>query len=151
MVNEDVLIKFARKRGYKYTWPDQVNYMLKRLGEVKLGFPGIGNDDLTMVEFKDIHVGDLFIYDTYIENQGNNDEAPIMFNVLGNSKCQIEGIGFGYDSVRDPDRINFRWKDIIDIPKLNDNQLVLRVDSRPDLNGGPAYYYFFKAYRDNRF
>ena len=25
MVNDDILIKFARKRGFSKTWPDQVN------------------------------------------------------------------------------------------------------------------------------
>ena len=36
MVNDDILIKFARKRGFSKTWPDQVNKMKSRMTEMKL-------------------------------------------------------------------------------------------------------------------
>lgn len=152
MVNDDILIKFSRKRGYKYTWPDQVNKMKSRMTEMKLGFPGIGNDHISLVEFGLIKPGDIFIYDPYIESgNGNGDEAPIMLRVLESGECFVEGIGCGWDLVRDPNRINIRWKDIISMPPIDKNFLVFRVDIRPTLNGGPGYYYFFKSYRDFRF
>ena len=39
MVNDDILIKFARKRGFSKTWPDQVNKMKSSMTEMKLVFP----------------------------------------------------------------------------------------------------------------
>ena len=152
MVNDDILIKFSRKRGYKYTWPDQVNRMKSRMTEMKLGFPGIGNDHISLVEFGSIKPGDIFIYDPYVESgNGVGDEAPVMLRVLESGECIIEGIGCGWDSQRDPDRTKFRWKDILSMPPLDPSFLVFRVDIRPTLNGGPGYYYFFKSYRDMRY
>lgn len=152
MVNDDILIKFSRKRGYKYTWPDQVIKMKVRMMDMKLGFPGIGNDHISLVEFKTIKPGDIFIYDPYVESgNGVGDEAPVMLRVLESGECTVEGIGCGWDSLRDPDRTKIRWKDIVSMPPLDPSFLVFRVDIRPTLNGGPGYYYFFKSYRDMRF
>ena len=125
--------------------------MQERLTSMKLGFPGLGNDHLSLVEYRTIKKDDVFIYDPYVE-LGNNvgDDAPIMFRDLGNNKLYVEGIGCGVDSVRDPFRNRIRWMDIIEKLQLPDNFLVYRVDVRPTLNGGPGYYYFFKSYRDGR-
>lgn len=152
MINDDILIKYARKRGYKKTWPDQVNRMKTRMTEMKLGFMGIGNDHLSLVEFQTIKEGNIFIYDPYVESgSGTGDEAPLMLKVLPEGKCYIEGIGVGLDSQRDPDRIRFRWRDTIPMPNLDPEFLVYKVEVRPTLNGGPGYYYFFKSYRDFRY
>ena len=91
-----------------------------------------------------------FIYDIYLEG-GIGDEAPIMFRSLDRDIGYIEGIGCGIDSKRDPFRNKFKWQDIVVLPKIDANSLVLRVDARPTLNGGPGYYYFFKSYRDFRY
>lgn len=150
MINDEILIKLVRSRGYRKTWPAQVGRMNSRLSWIKLGFPGIGNDHLDIVEFKYIKPGDLFIYDPYLEKGfGHGDEAPLMLRSLG-EKCIIEGIGKGGDSIRDPERLLFRWKDIIETPGIGNKELVLKVDTNPSINGGSAYYYFFKSYRDYR-
>lgn len=151
MINDDTLIKIVRSRGYKKTWPDQVNRMKARLTWIKLGFPGIRNDHLTISLAKDLKEGDLYIYDQYLEKGfGYGDEAPLMLRVLGSGKCIVEGIGQGADSKRDPYRVNLRWKDVIEMPGIGENELILRVNPSPTLNGGSAYYYFFKSYRDFR-
>lgn len=150
MIDDNVLIKCVRSRGYKTDWPEKVQSLKTRIYQIKLGFPGLNNDHLSIVQYKDIQEGDLFIWDQYLELPYFGDEAPIMFRVLPEEKGVIEGIGIGIDSVRDPDRINLRWMDIVNLPKISENNLVLRVNVRPTLNGGPGYYYFFKAYRDNR-
>lgn len=152
MINDDILIKLSRKRGFKYTWPEQVIKMRKRLTSMKLGFPGIGNDHISLVEYRTINKGDIFIHDPYVESgEGVGDEAPVMYLDLGNGYCNVEGIGCGVDSIRDPERNKIRWQDTVIKPSLPEDFLVYRVDVRPTLNGGPGYYYFFKAFRDNRF
>ena len=151
MINDDTLIKIERARGFKHDWPAQVIKMRQRMINMKLGFPGIGNDHISLVEFGKIQEDDIYIYDPYVEaGDGVGDEAPIMLRDLGNGKCYVEGIGCGVDSIRDPER-RLRWMDIIDKPNIPSNFLVFRVDVRPTLNGGPGYYYFFKSYRDARF
>ena len=155
MINDDVLIKVARKQlGHLYDWPDVVVAMKSRLEEIKLGFTGIRNDHLSLINFNQLKQDDLFIVDSYfgIDFTGPFDEAPIMLHWLENNKYQIEGIGCGLDSIRDPDRIKFRWKDIIDCPNLlPENHLVFRFDARPDqFCGGAAHYAVYKAYKDNR-
>ena len=153
MINDNVLIKFERKlRGHKTDWPDIVIAMKERMKEMKLGFPGIGNDHMSLIPFSEIKEGDWFIWDLYVESMDRSgDEAPILFEVLEGGKVIIQGIGCGVDSVRDPDRLNYRWMDIKDMPSIPADFLVFRVDVKPTLNGGPGYYYFFKSYRDSRY
>ena len=154
MINDDILIKVVRNGlGYKTDWPDRVIEFKKRLDELKLGFPGIGNDHLSLVWYDSIKEGDMFIVDEHLLDMGGRtgDEAPILYKKFTHTDAIIEGIGCGIDSTRDPDRIKYRWKDIIELPKFPDKMLVLRVDVKPDLNGGPGYYYFYKSYRDWRY
>ena len=152
MVNDDVLIKYAWISGHKSDWPDFVMAMKNRMTEMKLGFPGIGNNDITLVEFNTLKPGDLFIYDPYINVPSGivYDEAPVMYQILEDNRLYVEGIGKGDDSIRDPLRLNIRWRDVLPPMILDPTFPVFRVDSRPTMNGGPAYYYFFKAYHDQR-
>ena len=151
MINDETLIKLVRRRGYSRTWPTQVNRMKARLEWIRLGFPGIRDDHLSVVKFGDLKLGDIYIYDQYLEKGfGYGDEAPLMLKWINPEQVYIEGIGQGDDSMRDPERLRLRWKDIIPFPKLDPNTLVLLVNPNPTLNGGSAYYYFFKSYRDSR-
>ena len=154
MINDDIIIKIVRNGlGHKKDWPDRVIEFNKRLLEMKLGFPGLGNDHLSLVWYDTIKVGDLFIIDDHLLDMGGRkgDEAPVMYKKFTNTDAIIEGIGCGIDSKRDPERLKYRWKDIVELPKLPDKTLVVKVDVNPDLNGGPGYYYFFKSYRDWRY
>lgn len=150
MINDDSLIKIVRARGFKHNWPSVVRNMKRRIEEMKLGFPGISNNHLELVPFSVIDRGDLFIYDKYLESETREgDEAPLMLKDTGNYLYEIEGIGCGKDSIRDPQRLNYRWKDTKFL-WFPDNILVCRVIVRPRENGGPGYYYFYKSYRDLR-
>lgn len=152
MVNDDILIKYSRQRGHRENWPEQTRIMKERLKEMKLGFPGLGNDHLSLVRVSDLKLGDIFIYDPCVESKERTDEAPIMFRIIdSDGYCYIEGIGQGLDSLRDPERIKFRWKEEVPFPPISNDFLVYRVDVRPTSNGGPGYYYFFKSYRDFRY
>lgn len=153
MINDDVLIKVARKQlGHLYDWPDVVIKMKQRLTKIKLGFVGVNNDHLSLIRFDQIKVDDWFITDDYFGTDIEGTDAPIMYHLLEPGKYQIEGIGCGLDIERDPDRINIRWKDIVyNDNLLPPNHLVFRFDARPDeKNGGSGHYLMFKAYRDNR-
>ena len=57
MINDNILIKFERARGHKYDWPEIVIQMKERMKEMKLGFPGIGNDHMSLVPFSQIKEG----------------------------------------------------------------------------------------------
>lgn len=100
MVNDDILIKFERERGHKEDWPEYVIAMRERMLEMKLGFPGIRNDHLTLLPYSRINRGDIFIYDQYAESLvRSGDEAPFMLRALGNDQFYIEGIGADRKSV----------------------------------------------------
>ena len=153
MINDDILIKLARSRGHRDDWPEYVRNFRKRLLECKLGFPGLGNDHITILNASELDFSnDLWIYDPFLETKRFRDDAPMMLSGIPRlGKFRIEGIGNLMDLQRDPDRINFRWKDIIDLPaEIKPDMLVLRVYVRPTFTGGPGYYYFFKSFRDNR-
>ena len=150
MINDDVLIKYVRNvLGYKEDWPNIVNFFKSRLEFIKSGFPGIRNNHLSFIPLKDIKVGDLFIYDSM-----KDDDSPLMLSCIRENKAVIFGIGSGMDSIRDPDRIKFRYGDKINfIDVLNipiETTIVYRVDVRPNVCGGAGYYYFERAYRDQR-
>lgn len=147
MVGLDIWIKIVRKEGVK-DWPKQVRRIRNRWNETKLGFPGIGDSDVSFVKFEDIKEGDIFIYDSYAWN-GKGDDAPLMLRSVG-SAFIVEGIGCGLDS-KDPTRTLIKYKDTITMP-IPKSAYVWRVNSRPKYGiGGPAYYYFFKAFRDMRY
>lgn len=156
MINDDILIKIVRNGlGHKKdNWPDRVIELNARLRELKLGFPGLGNDHLSLVWYDQIKTGDMFIIDEHLLDMGGRkgDEAPILYKKFTDTDAIIEGIGCGIDSKRDPDRIKYRWRDIVELPKLPEKTLVIKVEVKPDLvTGGPGYYYFYKSYRDWRY
>lgn len=150
MIDDNVLIKFTRARGHKTDWPEHVIAMKERSKEMRLGFPGIRLDHLTLITYNSIEPEEIFIYDPYVESMERGDEAPFMLKALGSNQFYIMGIGCGADIIRDPDRIKFRYGDTIYFPSISPDFLVSRVDVRPTLNGGPGYYYFYKSYRDYR-
>lgn len=150
MIDDNTLIKIIRGRGHKEDWPEPVIAMKERLREMRLGFPGIRGDHLTLTTFNTIEPGEIFIWDPYLECMGRGDEAPMMLRMIAPDRYYIVGIGCGTDITRDPDRIRFRYGDTINLPPFPPDFLTCRVDVRPTLNGGPGYYYFYKSYRDYR-
>ena len=154
MINDDILIKYARSRGHKEDWPDQVKLMRKRILECKLGFPGLGDDHLTLLPINKINFEkDIWIYDPFLETERTKDWAPVMLSPCSQypGKFRVEGIGNLMDLDRDPDRILIRWRDIVDLPPIESQEmLAIKVDVRPTLTGGPGYYYFFRSLRDLR-
>lgn len=152
MINLQTIVKIVRGHGHSLDWPEASKRLIQRLQEIKKGFPGIRNDHLSFIEITQAKEGDLIIIDKYLETSwSSNNEPPLMLRVLPGLKGYVvEGIGIGEDK-DDPYRVKMRWKDIIPELPYNIQGLVLRVDVKPTLNGGPGYYYFFKSYRDFRY
>ena len=147
MIDTGRLIKIVRGRGFT-DWPEKVKCMSERIDECKLGFPGIGNDHMSLLEYREISTDELFIYDPYLtSDQRGQEYVPMMLKKLGENKYLVVGIGLGLNTA-DPRR-EIRWKDTVTLDIPGDN-LVMRVDVRPKETGGPGYFYFFRAYRDHR-
>lgn len=139
MINEDYIIKLIRKNGHKTDWPSLVQNFFIRLDEIKLGFPGIRNTDLSFIPYGDIKNNELFIYDDF--------KTPVMYKKLNDLAFEIIGIGEG--SYENPEEKLFRWKDKVH-RNFDNSSYVYRIDCKPTENGGPGYYYFYRAYRDYR-
>lgn len=150
MVTFDSFIKHIRSfQEHKKDWPEYVNSMRFRFNKVKTGFPGINDDHVDLVSYSVLDIGDIFIYDSNIYGlDSNNTDAPMMLQIL-KGEFLILGIGNESDIDRDPDRIKFRVGDTINF-NLNKDYPIYRVNVRPTKEGGPGYYYFYKAYRDQR-
>lgn len=148
MIDNGKLIKTVRSRGF-IDWPEKVKQLINRLSECKLGFPGIGNNHISLLELNQIGVGDIFIYDPYLTSDTRGDDyVPYLLEKLSTPrKYLIHGIGKGLNK-KDPERL-IRWKDTIELT-IRPDELVLRVDVRPKETGGPGYFYFYRSYRDQR-
>ena len=139
MVTFDSFIKHIRSfQEHKKDWPEYVNSMRFRFNKVKTGFPGINDDHVDLVSYSVLDIG----------LDSNNTDAPMRLQIL-KDEFLILGIGNESDIDRDPDRIKFRVGDTIDF-NLNKDYPIYRVNVRPTKEGGPGYYYFYKAYRDQR-
>ena len=165
MINDDILVKYSinrLKEGYQPTpaennWVDYTRLLKKQILECKLGFPGIGDGDLTLARPWDIVPGMRIILDDNLDyNSGQiGDTAPLLVLVEsidssnGVALVEIEGIGCGYDFIRDPDR-NLKWRDKISIG-LGDYQTILIMTAKPRNDGGSVYYYYNKHTRDSRY
>lgn len=162
MINLDTVIKFIRTKCpypdlQKEYWPEWSYNTMKKIKECLVGFPGIGLNDVSLLLFKDLDLSqDIWIFDNELHYHGNEerigDEAPLMLAPgpkPGN--FIIEGIGAQFDG-GDIERKKKRWKDVFSFstPFPTEDSMVLRIDCRPTIHGGPGYYYFFKAYRDQR-
>ena len=165
MINDDVLIKYARGQlarnhtmGFDQdNWVDYVKFLQKQLLICKLGFPGIGDDDISIIRLDQVKPGIRLILDDNLDaNCGriDTDRAPILgqvkdfANTQGHVFFEIEGIGSGTDFERDPNR-SLRWGQVHEI-NLLDYPCLLSMDSKPRPDGGPVYYYYNKHPRDSR-
>ncbi len=153
MINLDVLIKYVRSGPKRNDWIYEVRRLKDRLDEMKLGFPGIRNDHLSLVSLDSLVVGDIFIVDPIFINASYFSDRewfiPKMYRVLGDGKFEILGIGCGKDNC-DPDRTIYRYRDIVSYHDFPHVSQVFLVQCRPKLTGGSGYYYFYKSYRDLR-
>jgi hypothetical protein len=165
MINDDVLIKYARSRlaqGHTMdlepdNWVDYVRFLSKQLLACKLGFPGIGDDDISIIRLDQVRPGIRLILDDNLDancGRTDTDRAPILGQVKDFSETkghvwfEIEGIGSGTDFERDPDRL-LRWGQVHEV-NLLEYPCLLSMDSKPRPDGGPVYYYYNKHPRDSR-
>lgn len=158
MINIDVIIKIVREMSPgDENWPVYSRILFNRIKECLQGFPGLGFDDVSLMTTT------TFLstkYDRWIEDkelmnwtgERVTDVAPTMYRKFTNIGVIIDGIGCQKDLSRDPERIKYRWRDLVENPlnTYHPYELLLVVTCNPRKDGGPGYYYFYKAYRDRR-
>lgn len=157
MINDDILIKYSLsqiKKGsqFKSNWVDYVRALKTQILNIKLGFPGISDSDLEILSDYHPNLSDRIILSDHLETYSTLDTAPILglIKEVTSYSCilEIEGIGCGFDLIRDPDR-NLRWRDSWEI-NLLDYPSILRLTTKPRTNGSSIYYYYNKHHRDSR-
>lgn len=160
MINDEIIAKFVIKRMFNghslgfTNWVDYARLIKTQLSNCMSGFPGIGKNDLDIIDQTEINKGDRVILDDNFDmNFGiNTDHAPILGQILDqdgkNILFSIDGIGAGTDFSRDPDR-NLRWGQVHEID-ISPWKTILRLNSKPRDDGGSIYYYYNKHIRDSR-
>ena len=161
MINDDILVKYARNREKSgqyiigQDWVEYVKFLKSQILTCKLGFPGFSDSDLSLITPELVISGARIILDDNLDaNCGftDTDHAPILGLVISRSgdnvTLEIEGIGAGLDFTRDPDRL-MTWGQMYTV-NINNWHLILRLDTKPRPNGGPVYYYYERYTRDSR-
>lgn len=161
MINDDVIVKYSLKRlnqGFSpdsriQDWVDYTRFLKEQILYIKLGFTGLGDGDMSLISFDQVHPGDRIILDDNLDcNCGSyqTDHAALMGIINPDMTFTIEAIGQGYDFTRDPDRIVLNPGKTIQILE-NQFYTVLRIDAKPKPDGGSLYYFFNKSVHDARY
>ena len=161
MINDDIIVKYSLKRlnqGFSpdsriQDWVDYTRFLKEQILYIKLGFTGLGDGDMSLISFDQVHPGDRIILDDNLDcNCGSyqTDHAALMGIINPDMTFTIEAIGQGYDFTRDPDRIVFNPGKTIQILE-NQFYTVLRIDAKPRPDGGSLYYFFNKSVHDARY
>lgn len=151
MINLDVLIKYVREYiTSNGNWPEKVWDLKTRIDTLLLDFPGIGCNCLSFIPFEELKDEDIFILDPKILEQSPYD-PPLMLGPRDENSGLYLIIGIGKGNIDiDPDY--YKVGSSVSIPwAFYDKHLpVLRVDCRPDENGGPGYHYFYRVGEKDR-
>lgn len=159
MINNDVLIRFARSRissGHCLgdNWVDYARILRRQILDIESGFPGIGDNDLDLALTETVKPGAVVILSDTLDTLGQSDSAPVLGKILESSESpekallEIHGFGKGLDFIRDPDRL-LRPGQVIGVNLLEwPTSLILK--SKPRDNGGSLYFYYNKHTRDSR-
>lgn len=159
MINNDVLIKFARTRmssGHCLgdTWVDYARTLRRQILDIESGFPGIGDNDLDLITTDNVQPGMVVILSDTLDTEGYSDSAPILGKILESSESpekahlEIHGFGKGLDFIRDPDRL-LRPGQVVQV-NLREWPTSLVLKSKPRNNGGRVYYYYSRSTNDSR-
>lgn len=166
MINDDIIVKISQTlylpsiNGNQLPdWIKCARVLRGRIEDIKKGFPGIGDDDLSLrlLGFTDL-TNLRFIYDSILMRLSedlNYDQSFAFSNlpaprlVYNFPDIKVMGIGEGLD-LCDVSR-NCLIGSSISLDFSNQKGVILVLESKAHENGGPAYYYFNKVVRDLRY
>lgn len=160
MINDDIIIKKFREKGFS-DWPERTRNFKSRLSECLKGFPGIGLNDLTLIDgVFDPHEFPVIVDRWLWSPSRETDDAPLMIRATTRSDAswKIEGIGCQTDMNRDPLR-QIRWQNTYiwrwfeEWGLFNYNWPWLVVTGKGIKKSGQAgstYHYFSRCLRDQR-
>ena len=155
MINDNLIIKLVRQNElFKDFWPERVLDIKNKLKLIReRSLPGLDNNCLSLIRFKDIKVGDIIVY-----LRGKN--PLFVFEVVNFSNNKLVskliniGEGIDFEDFYLQIEVDKYCQEIAESDFKSDNYLfddwVIKIDARPTINGGPGYYYFFRTPKDLR-
>lgn len=148
MINDDVLRKWSERmisegningfKKYTYDRDLRIHKLKHDILRIKLGFKGIGNDHMSLIDVCNVKRGDRIIWDYYLDNNSWDDSmdfAPKIFQIISmksqgdeHNRGILLGIGNGRDTDGDPGRMLVIGKTYI-IDNLINFRAIIRLDS----------------------
>lgn len=148
MINDDVLRKWSDRRIEMGDVDLMRPFTLNRLSRIhklkvdilriKLGFRGIGNRHMSLIEAREVKRGDKVIWDYYLDNNAWDDKllySPKIFQIISRSTqgdpCTrgiLLGVGEGPDTDGDPNRV-LQIGRTYNLDNLDDFNAIIRLDS----------------------
>lgn len=114
MINDDVLRKWILRHETSEDFVSRINRFNRDLLRIKLGFKGMGNRHISLIENESIKRGYRILIDYYIDINGNNSArylsvSPKLFQIVALTSAGdpynlgiLLGIGDGEDTHGDP-------------------------------------------------
>lgn len=140
MINDDVLRKWILRYNTSEDFTSRINRFNRDLLRIKLGFKGLGNRHVSLINNSDIKRGYRVIMDYYIDINGNNSArylsvSPKLFQIVALTSFGdpynlgiLLGIGDGEDLHGDPNMELVIGK-TYRLDSLNQYPVVIKVDS----------------------
>lgn len=140
MINDDVLRKWILKHETSEDFESRINRFNRDLLRIKLGFKGIGNRHISLIETNAIKRGYRILMDYYIDINGNASSryfkvSPKLFQIVALTSAGdpynlgiLLGVGDGTDLDGDPD-LNLTIGKTYRLDNLNEFPVTIKVDS----------------------
>lgn len=148
MINDDVLRKWSDKRiamgdvdlnkEFTYNRDSRIHKLKIDILRIKLGFKGIGNRHMSLIDVRDVKRGDKIIWDYYLDNNSWDETleySPKIFQIISrstqgdpNTRGILLGVGEGTDKDGDPGRV-LKLGMTYNIDGLDSFGTIIRLDS----------------------
>lgn len=140
MINDDVLRKWILRHETSEDFRSRLDRFNRDLLRIKLGFKGIGNRHISLIENESIKRGYRVLIDYYLDINGNKSSrkmmvSPKLFQIVALTSAGdshnlgiLLGIGDGPDWDGDPD-LNLVLGQTYKLDSLTQYPAVIKVDS----------------------
>lgn len=141
MINDDVLRKWIMNHPTSEDYQTRLDRFNRDLLRIKLGFKGIGNRHISLIELSQLKRGNRIIFDYYIDLNSRNpgsrsmSVSPKAFQIVAlksmgdeHNKGILLGIGDGKDMDGDPNHQLIVGKTYL-LDNLENYPVVIRMDS----------------------